>query len=197
MVDRDRQYFASQFGLPEPWATTRETPLSHSFCQWVVAGEEPLLVTDAREHPVLQSNRAVHDLGVIAYAGVPMTAPCGERIGAFCGIDTKPHAWTERDHALLNDFADPLEGLGALRPVDVESGEPAGEKLWDPTDVTEVLTKGIGAATRILRREGPRLEDAEREGILSLLDRQSGRLSHIVAERRAFPEPEAMGRLTA
>ena len=33
--DRDRQFFASEQGLSEPWASKRETPLTHSFCQHV------------------------------------------------------------------------------------------------------------------------------------------------------------------
>ena len=47
-VDTERQFFKSCLGLPEPWATRRETPLSHSFCQHVVAAREPVLVSDAR-----------------------------------------------------------------------------------------------------------------------------------------------------
>jgi hypothetical protein len=29
LVDTDRQFFKSQYGLPEPWASLRQTPLSH------------------------------------------------------------------------------------------------------------------------------------------------------------------------
>jgi hypothetical protein len=36
LVDRDRQFFKSSIGLQEPWASKRQTPLSHSFCQHVV-----------------------------------------------------------------------------------------------------------------------------------------------------------------
>src|SRR3954464_15206025 len=36
LVDDDRQFFKSCLGLPEPWASDRETPLSHSFCQYIV-----------------------------------------------------------------------------------------------------------------------------------------------------------------
>src|SRR5262249_43392939 len=32
LVDSQRQFFASCVGVAEPWATTRETPLSYSFC---------------------------------------------------------------------------------------------------------------------------------------------------------------------
>src|SRR5947209_1246292 len=71
-VDRDRQYFKSCLGLPEPWATRRETPLSHSFCQHVVTAREPVLVPDARQDPRFIDNRAIRDLGVTAYLGVPL-----------------------------------------------------------------------------------------------------------------------------
>ena len=36
LVDDRRQFFKSAHGLPEPWASQRETPLTHSFCQHVV-----------------------------------------------------------------------------------------------------------------------------------------------------------------
>ena len=51
LVDENRQFFKSCFGLPEPWASWRETPLSHSFCQHVVTSNEPLVISDARIHP--------------------------------------------------------------------------------------------------------------------------------------------------
>ena len=65
LVDADRQFFKSCLGLPEPWASRRETPLSHSFCQHAVASREPLIVDDAREHAVLRGNPAIRDLSLI------------------------------------------------------------------------------------------------------------------------------------
>ena len=59
LVDEDRQFLKSSIGVEEPWASERETPLSHSFCQHTVAQGEPLVVDDAREHPVLKANPAV------------------------------------------------------------------------------------------------------------------------------------------
>ena len=48
LVTDDRQYFAGMTGVAQPWADARETPLSHSFCQHVVANEAPLVISDAR-----------------------------------------------------------------------------------------------------------------------------------------------------
>ncbi|HYQ27898.1 MAG TPA: hypothetical protein VER04_11790, partial [Polyangiaceae bacterium] len=36
LVDAERQFFKSAVGLPEPWASCRQTPLSYSFCQYGV-----------------------------------------------------------------------------------------------------------------------------------------------------------------
>jgi GAF domain-containing protein len=53
LVAEDRQFFKSAIGLPEPWATRRTAPLSFSFCSQVVASGEPLVLEDARKHPLL------------------------------------------------------------------------------------------------------------------------------------------------
>lgn len=43
LVAADRQFFKSCIGLPEFWASRRETPLSHSFCQHTVVSGAPLI----------------------------------------------------------------------------------------------------------------------------------------------------------
>ncbi len=106
LVDEDRQVFAGCVGLTkEPWASQRSAPLSHSFCQHAVARREPLVVTDAREDPVLKSSLAIRDLDVIAYLGVPLIAADGAALGTLCVIDDKPRLWTTEQVALLTDLA--------------------------------------------------------------------------------------------
>lgn len=104
-VAADRQFFASSWGLPEPWASDRGTDLLHSFCQHVVVSNQPLLVTDARKHPLVQGNRAIEDLDVIAYMGIPMNDSEGNTLGSFCVIDHEPRQWKAADVELLHDFA--------------------------------------------------------------------------------------------
>jgi GAF domain-containing protein len=104
-VDRDRQYFKSCLGLPEPWATQRETPLSHSFCQHVVAAREPVIVTDARQDSRFIDHLAIRDLGVIAYLGVPLITPEGQALGSLCVIDHEPRIWTKDEISLVTDIA--------------------------------------------------------------------------------------------
>lgn len=105
LVDRDRQYFAASTGLPASFAGARETPLSHSFCQHVVASAAPLVVNDAVAHPLVRDNGSTTDHGVRAYAGMPLRTSDGETLGSFCVFDERVREWTESDLALLQDLA--------------------------------------------------------------------------------------------
>lgn len=106
LVDPERQFFAAACGLSEPEASTRQTRLSHSFCQHVVVSRQPFVVSDAREHPLVRQSPAIRDLNVIAYAGVPLATDDGDVLGSFCAIDSKPRTWTRSDLETLNQFAD-------------------------------------------------------------------------------------------
>jgi diguanylate cyclase (GGDEF)-like protein len=105
LVERDRQFFKSAYGLAADWAQARQTPLSHSFCQHVVARRQPLVIADARRHPLVADNLGVQDLSVIAYAGMPLTLADGHVVGAFCAIDDQPREWTEHELRILGDLA--------------------------------------------------------------------------------------------
>jgi GAF domain-containing protein len=105
LVDADRQFFKSCLGLPEPWASERQSPLTHSFCQHAVASREPLLVDDAREHELLRDNLAIRDMGVIAYAGIPLIIRDGHALGTLCVMDSRPRHWTTHQVQLLSDLA--------------------------------------------------------------------------------------------
>ncbi|MCW2758843.1 MAG: sensor signal transduction histidine kinase, partial [Nocardioidaceae bacterium] len=106
IVETERQVFPGAAGLPEPYDETRQTPLSHSFCQYVVSDEAPLIVTDARTEERLDGNGAITDLGVIAYAGWPLIDETGATIGSLCAIDDQPRQWTREDLDALADLAD-------------------------------------------------------------------------------------------
>jgi hypothetical protein len=100
LVDEDRQFLKSCIGVD-----ARETPLSHSFCQHAVAQREPLIVNDAREHPVLKHNPAVEEMGSVAYAGVPLIDADGHALGTLCVIDNRPRQWSKHQVELLSDLA--------------------------------------------------------------------------------------------
>lgn len=105
LVDQDRQFFKSCVGLPEPFATGRQTPVSHSFCQHVVATGKPLIVEDARTNPLVRLNPAVEELGIVAYAGIPLVTSDGYTLGSFCVIDHRPRSWSFDDIETLQELA--------------------------------------------------------------------------------------------
>ncbi len=122
LVDADRQFFLSQQGLGDQWAQARQTPLSHSFCQHAVATRQPLVISDAREDPRVDGNLAIRDLGVIAYAGIPLILDDGHAVGAFCAIDSQPRDWTEAELAVLKDLAATVTELLDLRATVAREG---------------------------------------------------------------------------
>ncbi len=105
LVEEDRQVFPGMVGLAEPWATSRQTPLSHSLCQHVTATGSPLILPDARQDELTCNNRAIGDLGVVAYAGMPLTDSPGHVLGSLCAIDTRPRTWSRQELADLEDLA--------------------------------------------------------------------------------------------
>jgi serine phosphatase RsbU (regulator of sigma subunit) len=128
LVTPDRQFFKSQCGLPSPVSERRETPLSHSFCQYVVEDGAALVVEDARLDERLKDNLAIPDLGVIAYAGFPIREPGGHVLGSFCVIDDRPRVWSRGDLEVLSELAAAATDIVALRAEAVASGA-AGRRL--------------------------------------------------------------------
>lgn len=106
VLDEDRQFFKSAQGLAEPWKTRRETPLTHSFCQHVAITRQPLVIEDARKHPLVKDNRAIPELGVVAYLGVPLQRSGEDPFGVLCTIDEAPHRWSDDDIETLRELGE-------------------------------------------------------------------------------------------
>ena len=115
VVDRDRQYFKSEVGLRADLAQARQTPLSHSFCQWPVALKETLAVDEAASHPLVRHNPAIKDYGATAYCGVPLRTVSGHMIGTLCVVDDRPRTWTDDELEALEDLAGVLSDYLASR----------------------------------------------------------------------------------
>jgi hypothetical protein len=115
LVEPDRQVFPGMAGLPEPWATSRSISVRHSFCRHVVIATEPLVVSDARAHPLLRGSPAVEELGAVAYAGLPLTDEEGNVLGALCAIDSVPRQWTAAQLDLLHGLAESCNAELRLR----------------------------------------------------------------------------------
>ena len=158
LIDADRQVFAAQRGVPEPWRSLGETPLSHSFCQHVVRRGAPLVVEDARAHPLVRDNAAIDDLGVVAYLGVPLRAPGGEVLGALCAIDGSPRAWTDADRDALEALAEAAEDEIATRLRHRARTQALMGARARTEALFEALFDGISQLTGLLDADGAVLE---------------------------------------
>ncbi len=105
LIDDEAQHFPGMAGLDGEPAVRRRLPVAYSLCRHVAASGAPLIVNDAREHPVHRTNLAVTELSAVAYAGVPLTTAAGDTLGALCAIDVAPRAWAPAEIEGLRDLA--------------------------------------------------------------------------------------------
>ncbi|MES2705243.1 MAG: ATP-binding protein [Verrucomicrobiota bacterium] len=154
VIDRDRQFFKSQCGLTGAPATDRGTPLSHSFCKYVVAFSETLVVEDARVHPMVKDNPAVSEFGVRSYLGVPVYAEKGAPVGAFCVMDFEPRTWTQQDIGIMTALAGQVTGEVSLRL--------AAERHRRDLEALQVVEAGWGRAEQELKQAKEAAESANR-----------------------------------
>ena len=150
LVDDRRQFFPGQTGLGEPWAQSRQTPLSHSFCTLVVASGEPLVVRDARTDPRVADNPAVAALDVVAYLGVPLTDGEDSVLGSLCAISPEPRDWTDGDLEALVDLAAACSSELRLR-IAAERGSAALARVAVLAEVTQAVTSTLDAQQTIDR----------------------------------------------
>ncbi len=86
MLDANRQWFKSKFGLLAP-ESERET----AFCSYTILGDDILEVPDAsRDSRFFNNPLVTGPPKVVFYAGVPLRTTQGLNIGSLCVIDHKP-----------------------------------------------------------------------------------------------------------
>jgi len=101
LIDRDRQWYKSHYGFE-----FSETARDVGFCSHAILQSEPLVVNDARADDRFADNPVVvGEPHVRFYAGVPLHASDGARVGAFCIVDHKPRRLTPAQLRMLQDIA--------------------------------------------------------------------------------------------
>lgn len=105
LVDRDRQWFKSRVGLG-----ATETPRDISFCGHTILGNDVFVIPDAVEDERFADNPLVTgDPSIRFYAGCPLTAPDGSKLGTLCVIDQQPRTIEDDDVDALKDLAAMVE----------------------------------------------------------------------------------------
>lgn len=105
LVDENRQWFKSSNGL-----AISETPREISFCGHAILGDDTFYINDTLEDERFIDNPLVTGAPNIRfYAGHPLTAANGEKIGTLCIIDQQPKKLTAEDFIALSDLAYTVE----------------------------------------------------------------------------------------
>jgi PAS domain S-box-containing protein len=106
LVGADRVWFKSMQGI-EVCVTQRAA----SFCERAIRSEGVFCVPDAVADPRFAGNPMVAGPPHIRfYAGAPLHAPGGQRIGTLCIMDDQPRAMTGADNDMLLDLAAVVDG---------------------------------------------------------------------------------------
>lgn len=101
LIDHDRQWMLSVDGMGSG-AVARTDAL----CDLTIRRPEILVIEDAlRDERLANTANVVGGPRIRFYAGYPIEAPSGHRIGALCVIDSKPRTFSDTEAALLRDLA--------------------------------------------------------------------------------------------
>ncbi|GBF96073.1 hypothetical protein Rsub_08949 [Raphidocelis subcapitata] len=119
-------------------------PWRQSFCAWTCSypTPQPLVVFDAHSDARFKSNPAVTSGMVGFYAGTPLIAPNGHRLGTLCCADPSPRVIDESQCLVLANFADMV--VAEL----LRSAEVAGQRRDQAARAADAaaLAKALGVA---------------------------------------------------
>lgn len=105
LVDENRQWFKSCVGLH-----VSETPRDISFCGHAILGNDVFIIPDATTDERFADNPLVlNEPHIRFYAGCPLRAPNGSKLGTLCLIDRKSRSLGAEDLETLQDLASMAE----------------------------------------------------------------------------------------
>lgn len=103
LIDRERQWFKSSYGLSE-----KETPRKISVCAHaILEPEKPFIVEDLSKDPRFATNPLVTKKPYIRfYTGIPLIDREKIPLGTFCVIDRKPKALSDFQITMLKKLSE-------------------------------------------------------------------------------------------
>lgn len=143
LVDAERQWFKSHTGID-----LVETTRADSFCTHTIQHEAGLFVEDTLADPRFRDNVFVRGApNVRFYAGVPLAAPDGSRVGALCVIDSHARRFDEGQMRALRDLAAIAgeELRAGSRPAPASAPAPAPPSAPDANPIAPGWERAVFA----------------------------------------------------
>ena len=101
LVDRDRVWFKSAFGL-----NVKENARKNSFCAYTINDDVPFVIEDTTKDPrFAKLPQVVGGPMIRFYTGVPLRTADGFNIGSLCIMDKKPRKLDDEQLQVLQDIA--------------------------------------------------------------------------------------------
>ena len=182
LVDGERQWFLAHHGLE-----ATETPREMAFCAHAIAGDETLVVPDARQDPRFCTNPlVVDDPKICFYAGAPLQSRDGHNLGTLCVIDRLPRHFSGNQVRLLEDLAQlvlrelelrrqailhPISGL-AQRSSFVEQTEPELTRARQSGQPLALLALQLDHFSQVRHRWGQPTSDQALRDVAAFLHSQ-------------------------
>jgi PAS domain S-box-containing protein len=173
-VGQDRQWVTSAIGWEE-----EETGLDMSFSVYTVAKGEPLVVEDLTTDERFADHPSVTEHGVRFYAGVPLEAEDGYRIGTLCVLSAEPHSPSQQALRQLSDLGAMVEDELRLRQETARRQRAERQKKMQNTFLEAIAS---GAETTSILERLCRETEKEIPGTrASILRLEEGRLWHLAS----------------
>jgi GAF domain-containing protein len=102
LLDKDRQYIKSVHGRP-----LIDGPRAEAICDYTIRTADTLVIEDVTADERFAAYPAVTGAPHVRfYAGHPLEAPGGHRIGTLCLTDERPRHFGPREQTLLRELAE-------------------------------------------------------------------------------------------
>lgn len=137
LIDAHRQWYKACDGL-----TFGEIERDASFCRYVVAAEEAIIVPDATLDPRFADHPAVTgELHVRFYAGMPLKTKAGHVIGTLCAVGKRPRSFGVREIGILQELAGAaMDRIELLQTASTDSLTEALTRRAFKTEADQMVT---------------------------------------------------------
>jgi diguanylate cyclase (GGDEF)-like protein/PAS domain S-box-containing protein len=154
LIENDRQWFKSNYGMPGAECTARSTAI----CDFTIRSDMLMEVHDTRrDERFSRFETVLGEPHVRFYAGAPLKLASGHRVGTLCVFDSVPRTLTERQRNALEQLASATTAAIELREQLMKSQEALTRNALELSAQVQrgaALERRLRASEAFLERTG-------------------------------------------